>query len=109
MADVNISYYRGLTQMPVATQTQLTTGGVYALEQPQLSSETLSTSASAASSGAAPSNAKLAHVQVPDGSTIRYVWNPPGYSVTASSTSPSLSGHQTFPVGPNWTLSAIDA
>src|SRR3990167_7657953 len=109
MASVNISYYRGLTQLPVSTQNQLTTGGAYALEQPQISSETLSTSGTAASSAVAPSNTKLAHVQVPDGSTIRYVWNPPGYSVTASTTSPSMSGHQTFPVGPNWTLSAIDA
>ena len=109
MANVNISYYRGLTQLPVSTQNQMITGGAYALEQPQLSSETLSTSGTAASSGAAPAATKIAYVQVPDGSTIRYVWNPPNYSVAASATSPSLSGHQTFPIGPSWTLSAIDA
>lgn len=109
MASVNISYYRGLAAFPVTRVDQNITGGAYALDQPQLSSETLSTSGTAASSAAAPASSKVAMVQVPDGSTIRYVWNPPGYSTVADSTSPSLSGYQTFPIGPSWTLSAIDA
>lgn len=109
MASVNVSYYRGLTQLPVSTQSQLTTGGAYALEQPKITSETLSTSGTAASSGAAPAGTKIAYVQVPAGSTIRYVWNPPNYTQTADSTCPSLNGNETFPIGPSWTLSAIDA
>ena len=109
MATVIVSYHDGLVQLPVSTQTQLTTGGAYALNQPQLSSESVTSSGTAASSAAAPARARLAHVQVQDGSTIRYVWNPPGYSETASASKPALSGHQTFPIGPSWTISVIDA
>lgn len=110
MATVIISYYRGLTQMPVSSQSQLTTGGVYALEQPQLGSESVTSSGTAASStGNSNSATKLAMVQVQDGSTIRYVWNPPGYTSVADATCPALSGQQTFPIGPSWTLSVIDA
>lgn len=109
MASVNISYYKGLAALYVSRQDQNFTAGAYALDQPQISSEVLSTSGSAASSAASPANTKVAHVQVPDGSTIRYLWVPQGQSGTASSTCPSLSGHATFPIGPGWTLSAIDA
>lgn len=109
MASVNISYYKGLASLYVSRQDQNFTSGAYALDQPQISSEVLSTSGTAASSGAAPAGTKIAHVQVPDGSTIRYVWNAKGGSSTASSTSPSMSGHNTFPIGPEWFLSAIDA
>lgn len=109
MATIIISYHEGIVPLPVVNQTQQITGGAYALSQPQLSSESVTSSASAASSGAAPSRTKLAHVQVADGSTIRYVWNPPNYSETAAATHPALSGHQTFPIGPSWTLSVIDA
>lgn len=108
MASVNISYYKGLASLYVSRQDQNFTSGAYALDQPQLSSETLTTSGTAASSGVAPASTKVAHVQVPNGSAIRYVWNPPGYSVTASATSPVMTGHNTFPIGPSWTLSAID-
>lgn len=109
MASVNISYYKGLAALYVSRQDQNFTSGAFALDQPMISSEVLSTSGTAASSAAAPSNSKIAFVQVPDGSTIRYIWNAKGGSSTASSTSPTMSGNNTFPIGPEWFLSAIDA
>lgn len=110
MATVIISYHDGIVPLPVVNQTQQITGGAYALSQPQITSESVTSSGTAASStGSASSKVKIAHVQVQDGSTIRYVWNPPGYSETATASKPALSGHATFPIGPSWTLSVIDA
>lgn len=110
MANVNISYYRGVSQVPVSTQGQLMTGGACAFEQPQISSETLVTSATAASSKGSPAGTKVVYVQVQPGAFIRYVWNPPGGTVIADGDCPSLSGSEAFPIiGEGWTLSAIDA
>jgi hypothetical protein len=56
-----------------------------------------------------PRSVEMVHVEVQDGSSIRFEINPFGGVVTqpASNNSPRLSGSANFRFGPNWIFSAI--
>lgn len=113
--NVRITGYRGIVQSPVLIPGQDSKDSVYLMNQPYEFTQ-VGTSAGASPITLGPSGlavsadfSRIVRVEVPPGSTIRYEVNPPGRSVSAGNTSPSLTGIQNIMWGPGWTLSFVDA
>lgn len=103
---VRVFYHTGVTTAPVnAAAGRYTTDSVAMLKQPYLARSALTLSGSAQSSAAAPSNAKLALVQVQEGKSVHVEVNPENRAVEADTSSPTISGEVTFECGPGWTFS----
>lgn len=97
-----------------------TTGGgaqmaysVLLLSQPYLGGEVLTaTTGSAVSSDAAtaPAKTSILHIEVQAGSTVHYEVTPQSQTArTATTSSPTVSGHNNIAFGPGWTLSVLEA
>ncbi len=108
---VKIFAHQGLVAAATLTTSQDTKDSVFMLAQPYLAREALTAGGVAVSSSAAtaPNRTNLLSIEVADGGTIRYEANPPGRSVAADSSSPSLSGKNQIMFGKDWTLSVIEA
>lgn len=114
---VKLFTHVGVTSPQLQQNTRFQTDAVFMLKQPYSARETISAGASATSSTSAlaPDSSEadrqisLLHVQVAAGQFVRYEINPPNRSVAADANSPLLSGHETFPFGPGWTISLIEA
>lgn len=108
---VHIFSHAGVVQVPLTASTRKSDDASYMLKQPYLAREVLSATGSASSSSAntAPAGTTILLVQVADAGSIRYEVNAGSRSVTASSSSPRMSGEHVieFPVGA--TLSIIEA
>lgn len=117
MATVRIFGYRGLARIPV-TQDGGTSGNdsVYVLEQPYLWNQLVTTGATSVIStvAAVPSGhtidpTRLLRIEIPDGSSVRYEVSMNGQTVTASASSPLLTGRDQIQFGPNALIALIDA
>lgn len=117
MAVVRIFGYRGLARIPVTSDGK-TDGAdsVYVLHQPYLWGQLVTTSGTSAISVAAsvPSGqtidtTAMLRVEVPDGSSVRYELSVNNSTVTASASSPLLTGRDNIHFGPGWLIALIDA
>lgn len=112
--NVRLYGHRGLEQMPIVKPRQYTAETVFNLAQPYEWAQTVSVSATAASSAPVAdvnsgSGVNVLRIEVPDSQAVRYEINPPGRAVVAGSQSPILSGHDNFYFRSGWTISLIDA
>ena len=117
MAVVRIFGYRGLARIPVISD-----GGndgsdsVYVLAQPYLWGQLVTTSgtsvistAASVPSGLSVDPTRMLRVEIPDGSSVRYEVSMTGNTVTASASSPLLTGRDNIQFGPNALIALIDA
>lgn len=112
--NVRIFAYVGLQQMPNILPKQFSADSVYQVIEPYNWGQTISVSATAASSAAvaAPDTTNMIRIEVPDGQTVRYEINPPnrpGGAVVAGVNSPALSGKDYFYFRTGWSVSLVDA
>lgn len=108
-ATVRVFFFDSIVAAP-AVGKSYTTDSVGLLKYPYLSraSATVSTGA-AGSVTAAPSGARIALVQVQSGKTVHAEVNPPNRSTAADTASPVWRGDLTIAVGPDWTMSFLEA
>lgn len=116
--NVRLFGHAGLSRMKVLSATQFSSDSVYQLALPYLWA-----SGALASNGATPvsytntsipagqtlDTTDVLRVEVADGNSIRYEVNPPNRNVTASASSPILTGRDQIKFGAGWTFSFIDA
>lgn len=108
-ATVRVFWHAGVTTAAVAAGTRYSTDSVAMLKQPYLDRSAVTAStASATSSAAAPSNTKLAYVQVQEGKAVHYEINPPNRTTAADTSSPILTGSTQFECGPSWSISLLE-
>lgn len=117
MAVVRIHGYQGLCRIPVTDDGGVDgADSVYVLHQPALWSQLITTGATSVISTAAsiPANltkdpTRLLRIEVPDGSSVRYAISVNSNTVTASASSPLLTGRDQIQFGQGWLIALIDA
>jgi len=108
-AVVRVFYHQGVTTAAVAAGTRFTADSVAMLKQPYIEKASVTaTTMSAQSVAAAPSKTHIAYVQVQEGKAVHYEVNPPNRSVSASTSSPILSGSTQLECGDGWSLSFLE-
>lgn len=116
--NVRLYGHQGIVPLRVVEgEAQARSDSVFQLKQPYVWAQTISVSATAASSTAVTTPVSgfsndpttVLRIEVPDGSTVRYEINPPNRSTVAASVSPSLSGKDQLQFGAGYTISLIDA
>lgn len=112
-ATVKVIAYAAAIAVPQHPTGRYTTDSVALLKQPYLAREVLTPDTSTAvssSSSTAPTGTQFVEVQVQDGKTICYEVTPAGQTaVTATQSSPWLSGRALLHFGAGWTISVIEA
>jgi hypothetical protein len=112
-AAVRLFTFSGLTTIPVVSGKELRQDSVQAFKYPILGRDLLSCSTGAADSSeaaSAPANTGVAWVQIENGKRVHIEIAPENHTLTeASNTSPIIEGNHSFPFGPSWRISVLEA
>lgn len=108
-ATVRVFFFDSIVAAPTVGKSY-TTDSVGLLKYPYLARDNVTVDSGTADSvSAAPAGARIALVQVQSGKTVHAEVNPPNRSTTADTASPVWRGDLTIAVGPDWTISFLEA